>query len=273
MNLRDFHNRPCPDIAGLLDAHVNQLRESSGSGDFDADYYSKHRSRFIRTGDFIPWGSGGHALEVGATDLFQVALKFLYGYGRVSGTHFSTHIEEKIFQRRCVVLDNETSNLSVSINLENDIFPFEAESLDFILCGEVIEHLDIDPMFMLSEFNRILKPGGALLITTPNCCSARNFWKIAHGYRPHFFMQYERSRSPYRHNLEYDVHALVQIIEAAGFLPMSVETFDVFEEPMPEALRLLEMAGLTLDHRGDGIFALSEKRSGVVDRWPDGIYV
>ena len=44
-----------------------------------------------------------------------------------------------------------------------------------------------------------------MVLTTPNSCSGRNFWKIAHGYRPHFYMQYEKSRSPYRHNIEYDV--------------------------------------------------------------------
>ncbi len=32
---------------------------------------------------------------------------------------------------------------------------------------EVLEHFTADPMFALAELNRVLKPGGFLLLTTP----------------------------------------------------------------------------------------------------------
>jgi SAM-dependent methyltransferase len=262
-------------IADLFDRHVKELKSASSGSDFDEGYYLKHRKRFVRTAEFIPAASSPNAkaLEVGATDLFQIALKHIYGYADVYGTLFSEHIYEKRFLRKISVGGFSSEHLSISVDLESDILPFEDGSIDFILCGEVIEHMDIDPMYMLSEFNRVLKQGGQLLVTTPNCCSSRNFWKIAHGYRPHFFMQYERSRSPYRHNFEYDVHALVQILKSAGFEPISVETEDVFEDPFPKGIDLLKRCGLTTDHRGDDIFALVRKKTGVVDRWPHGIYV
>jgi SAM-dependent methyltransferase len=262
-------------VADLFDRHVRDLKHQASSADFDENYYLKHRKRFVRTADFIPAAadSSARALEVGATDLFQIALKHLYGYADVAGTLFSPHIHEKRFHRTISVGGYTSEHLSISIDLENDILPFTDATFDFILCCEVIEHLDIDPMFMLSEFNRVLKPDGQLLITTPNCCSARNFWKIAHGYRPHFFMQYERSRSRYRHNIEYDVHSIAQLAQAAGFAPVSIETEDVFEETLSKALDLLKHCGLTTDHRGDDIFARVRKVSSVVDRWPDGIYV
>ena len=169
--------------------------------------------------------------------------------------------------------DLSCRNLTFSVNLESDILPLPAEQFGLVLCCEVLEHMDIDPMFMLAEVNRVCRLGGELVLTTPNCCSARNFWKIAQGYRPHFFMQYERSRSPYRHNIEWDVHAVVQLARAAGFEPVSLETLDVFEPPMPEALGLLTKNQLTTDHRGDCIMLRARKVSGVVDRWPAGIYI
>jgi len=262
------------DIAPLLDQFIAAF-DCNEALKFDLAYYTTHRKRFLQTARFIPHaaGDGSRALELGATSLFQVALGSVFGYAPVLGTHVSSNVEEKRYFRSFAVGERETSNLLVSINLESDVYPFEDSSFDFILCGEVIEHMDVDPMFMLAECNRILKPGGALLVTTPNCCSARNFWKIAQGYRPHFFMQYERTRNPYRHNIEYDVHAINQLLRAAGLTPTSIETFDVFEEPLPEGIALLKSAGLPLDHRGDCIFALAAKTSGVVDRWPAGLYV
>src|SRR5262249_23251523 len=155
----------------------------------------------------------------------------------------------------------QTQNLIVSIDLESDLLPFEDRCIDLVLCCEVIEHLDVDPMFMLAEINRVCKVGAHVLITTPNSCSARNFWKIAHGYRPHFFMQYEKSRSPCRHNIEYDIHALARLLTAAGFELRQIETHDVFEPPMPEAVELLKTNALPVGHRGDGIFLLAQKIS------------
>ena len=45
--------------------------------------------------------------------------------------------------------------------------PLEDDSVDYIICQEGIEHFT-DQFKALQEFNRILKKGGSLLITTPN---------------------------------------------------------------------------------------------------------
>ncbi len=44
--------------------------------------------------------------------------------------------------------------------------PLPDQSLDAILCTEVIEHV-ANPMTVLDEFRRLLKPGGKLLLTSP----------------------------------------------------------------------------------------------------------
>lgn len=52
--------------------------------------------------------------------------------------------------------------------------PFEDDSFDCILLSEVIEHLEA-PQNSIREAARVLRPGGRLLITTPNY---RSFWPL-----------------------------------------------------------------------------------------------
>ncbi len=60
----------------------------------------------------------------------------------------------------------EYSNMEESIAIGD-------ESADFLICEEGIEHVS-DQMKLLAEFNRVLKPGGRLFITTPNISSLRS---------------------------------------------------------------------------------------------------
>lgn len=64
--------------------------------------------------------------------------------------------------------------------------PMEDSSADFLLCQEGIEHIS-DKIGLFREFNRVLKKGGTLIITTPSIshmrarltmlCSESELWK------------------------------------------------------------------------------------------------
>ena len=49
----------------------------------------------------------------------------------------------------------------------NDAMPFAAAAFDYVLCREGIEHLE-DQMGFVRECARVLKPGGKIVLTTPN---------------------------------------------------------------------------------------------------------
>src|SRR6478672_2356843 len=57
--------------------------------------------------------------------------------------------------------------------LEDDPASFRG-SFDLIVLAEVVEHLPVPPYLILGKIRSWLKPGGALLITTPNLFRPRN---------------------------------------------------------------------------------------------------
>jgi len=77
---------------------------------------------------------------------------------------------------------NTTAKLHVH-DLNNGLKIFRANSFNFITVFDVIEHLD-SPINFLKECQRILKPKGKIILTTPNLSSLGHFltrdkW---HGY-------------------------------------------------------------------------------------------
>ncbi|MFM7359142.1 MAG: class I SAM-dependent methyltransferase [Sediminibacterium sp.] len=77
------------------------------------------------------------------------------------------------------------------LDIVSDItdIPLPDESIDAILCTEVFEHIP-DAISALKEFNRLLKPGGVMLITAPFCslthfapyhfCGYNKYWYQHH---------------------------------------------------------------------------------------------
>jgi glycosyltransferase involved in cell wall biosynthesis len=107
----------------LFDRHVAAMRGATPGRDFDATYYSKHRARFAKTLAFIPPAAdGSRALEIGATAFLQVALKAVFHYAEIVGTESSTLIEHKIYHKQIEAAEINTRNLTVSIDIESDIF-------------------------------------------------------------------------------------------------------------------------------------------------------
>jgi 2-polyprenyl-3-methyl-5-hydroxy-6-metoxy-1,4-benzoquinol methylase len=66
-----------------------------------------------------------------------------------------------------------------------DGLPIASGSVDVVIMSELIEHL-VDPDAALGEAMRVLRPGGALLLSTPNLAAWYNRVLLAFGVQPVF---------------------------------------------------------------------------------------
>lgn len=243
-------------------------------------YISEHKTRLVKTLELIPEGSAEKSiLEMGAYMQITPALKTRLGYGYVRGCYFGKlgTVEHKAAE------SEEGERFECDIDLfdaERDRFPYADEAFDTVVCGELIEHLPGDPMHLMAEVNRILKPGGHLLITTPNIASIHGIAAILQRNHPGFFVAYlkpsEDGAVDARHNREYTPGEIYRLMLDSGFEVALLETGAFADEPHPEhdwVWDVLKQHNLATDLRGDGIYCLGRKVSGVLQRWPDWLYV
>ena len=248
---------------------VNKLVPDKGGS-----YDTTHKRRYARTLEVIlDQNPTGKLLELGTSDIIPVALKMLGLDLDVSVTEFDLDLPI-VGSRICSAGGVEVEVERYSLDLESTEFPVVDGLFDTVICCEVLEHMDVDPMFMLGEANRITCGSGKLILTTPNVTSSRGLWKMMRGVEPYFFMQYHKDRSPYRHNYEHSVDTVSALMSGAGY-SFDVWTEDTFEDGILEDVLFLENAGFEVnrDRLGDNIFVVGTKETDVVDRHPALVYV
>jgi SAM-dependent methyltransferase len=242
-------------------------------------YAETHLSRLVKTLEVTPAGGpDDRILEMGVYLQITPALKYKLGYGDVRGCYFGQ--AGRTEHRRAASTDGEEFSCDVDLfNAEKDRYPYPDEHFATVLCCELIEHLSEDPMFLMSEVNRILKPGGHLVLTTPNIASLRALAGILGGHHPGFFTTYIRPNAygeiEARHNREYAPSEIALLFQAAGFETALLDTGEFREEPHPEYLwvtNMLDRYHLSKELRGDGIFAVGRKTGPVRERHPAFLY-
>jgi SAM-dependent methyltransferase len=218
---------PVPSLAAIEQAID---RFSAGSmQEWERHYLQFHRRRFQDTLRLLPEGNGGHLLDVGAFPGHLSALARERGW-RVTGLNNGIECGGSYddFVARCASAGIDI----LSCEVEEEPFPLPTGSVDAVLLCELFEHLYRNPFHVLKQIFRVLRPGGLLLLTTPNLRCWETFLRLLHGWgsqapvsRP--FLELMPSLLYHRHNREYTAGELSYFLSLQG-----KDLYDFDSEPV-----------------------------------------
>jgi glycosyltransferase involved in cell wall biosynthesis/SAM-dependent methyltransferase len=243
-------------------------------------YMELHLDRLIRTLGVTPRGANSQRiLEMGCYLQITPALQDLWGYGEVRGCYLGAgEHQARVVQSR----DGDTFECMIDLfDAEVDAFPYPNHHFHTVLCCELLEHLQRDPMQMMREIHRVLAPEGILVLTTPNAASLRAVYSILGGHNPKYQNRYPRpiqngglARDPGDFR-EYSPTEVAQLLSDSGFVVLRLETGPYKETPFPEAgwvKNLLEQAKRSTLLREDCIFAVGRKAAIPKNHYPAWLY-
>ncbi len=114
----------------------------------------------------------------------------------------------------------------VQHDLNDPDYP-ELEPHDLIVCAEVLEHLYVSPVPVLSFLGRSLAPNGRLVIQTPNATALPKRLRMLLGRNPYDPIRDEPANPGHFH--EYTIGELRDAVEAAGLEVEQLVTANYFD--------------------------------------------
>lgn len=239
-------------------------------------YFKTHSVRLVRTLQLVPPGDReSRILELGCYMQMTPALRGLLGYGEVQGGYFGCAGGRH--RSGVTATDGEEFSCIIHLfNAEKDRFPYPDNYFHTILCCELLEHLQNDPMHMMSEIHRIPGPGGTLLLTTPNATSWRALAAVWLGVHPNLHSKYVMPivRAESRHSREYTPKELLMLMSDAGFSTQHIETgsYGQYTGTYGWARRFLGVFKARVPLREECVYIVGRKANAVGTRFPAWLY-
>jgi SAM-dependent methyltransferase len=213
---RPADETPPPDVD-----QISREVQAFGRGrlpDWEAGYLEYHRRRYQDTLRLLPPGAGRRLLDVGSFPGHLSALARARGWevvglnNAIEGGGAWTDFLERCAERKIMIHGCE---------VEREPFPLPTASIDAVLFSELFEHLHLNPFHTLKEIFRVLRPGGLLLLTTPNLRRVETLSRLWHGWGTQppvsrVFHELFPSLLYHRHNREYTADELVYYLALQG---------------------------------------------------------
>lgn len=212
--------RPTPaSLAAIADAAARLRPDTPGLQAWFEAYARRHRERLAFDLDYVAQylPVGGRILECGALPpLLTVALR--RGAWDVTGVDVAPERFQGVIRAEGLTIwkaDIETARL-----------PSADDQFDGVLFNEIFEHLRINPVHTMREILRVLKPGGTLLLSTPNLTSLPGWvGLLVHGRAPDdLFTEYRKLEElgHMGHVRQYSPAELWRFLAQVGFTVTTV---------------------------------------------------
>ena len=207
---------PPPDLAAI----AREVEDFAGGQlpGWEAKYLTYHSRRYADTLRLLPEGHGRRLLDVGSFPGHLSALAQARGW-EVTGLNndIESARSEAVFHERC----QRRKITILRCDVERDRFPVPTGSFDAVLFCELLEHLYWNPFHTFKEIFRVLKPGGLLILTTPNLRRVETLIRYLRGWghqapvsRP--FFELFPSILYHRHNREYTADEIEYFLARQG---------------------------------------------------------
>jgi len=227
-----------------------------------AAYYHEHKTRYRRTLEHVaalPLPPQADILDVGGGQIALLCGRLFDDRGVVADVNEKYADALTRFNTRFVQCD-----------LLHDDIP-DRDAFDLVALCEVIEHMPIPPHQVLEKVKAWIRPGGYLLITTPNLYRLRNVIRLALGREIFCTFYYPPRGQSLGHPLEYDRKQLTWHIEHAGFVTRYVrhqQLVNVGSTPITKIARVLAAPFLTVPRWRDQLIAVAQKPMNDVSHAP-----
>jgi 2-polyprenyl-3-methyl-5-hydroxy-6-metoxy-1,4-benzoquinol methylase len=163
-------------------------------------------------------GSAGRVLDVGCSWGYLARELLTRGNTSVVGMELDPELGERA---------REVCEQVIVGDVERVEFPWEPASFDAVMCGDVIEHLR-DPEDWMRRIRPFIRPGGKLVVSTPNVANWSNRLALAAGV----WRYTEVGIVAETHSFLFTKKTLEETLEAAGY---RILEFD-FTVPVPGAI-------------------------------------
>jgi len=218
MNFESQRFHPSKDSLATIEGCAKELSpDGQRLSEWHNSYVSNHKTRVALDLDIVKTqvSQGSTILEFGSVPLLFTAALSKSNYS-VTGVDIAP-------ERYRQAIDKIGINV-IKCDIEKEQLPLDDNSFDAVVFNELFEHLRINPIFTLSEVVRVMKPGGIMMLSSPNLRSLNGIYNFiirnrSYSCSGNTYAEYQKLEKlgHMGHVREYTTTEVIEFLKNIGF--------------------------------------------------------